>query len=829
MKKNFNITGMTCTACSSIIEKTLNKQDGIVSVQVQLLNNKMTVDFDDSIIQTNSIIEIIENLGYGASTNDENTQAIETKQNNEVEKHYNIMKIKCIFSFLFTIPLFYLAMGHMMNWPLPQFFLGNENTMNFALTQFLLTIAILFINQNYFINGFTHLFKLHPNMDSLIALGSAAATLYSIYGLYKIGYGLSVLDFELVHHFKMNLYFETAGMILTLITLGKTLETRAKHKTSDAISKLMDFAAKTALVLRDGQEIQIPIDEVKVDEICIVKPGSKIPVDGIIIDGYASIDESMISGESIPVDKSINDKVIGATINKSGSLKIRATNIGKDTTLFKIIQLVEEASSTKAPISKLADQVSSVFVPIVIVISAITFLVWLLIGSTLESALSSAIAVLVISCPCALGLATPTAIMVATGKGAQLGILIKSAEALEVAHHIDTIILDKTGTITQGNPHVINSFSIDDLFLPVAYALEKQSEHPLSKAVTKYCDNKQIKILDIEKFKIVDGQGIQAVFNGKTILGGNEKMMKSHQIDLSKVDKLFNEYLNEAKTVLFFAFDNQLLGLFAIADEVKQSSIEAIKQMQTFGYEVAMVTGDHQLVAENIAKQVNIKTIHSQVHPHEKSQIVADYQRIGKKVAMIGDGINDAPALALADVGLAIGSGTDVAIEAADFILIKNDLNDALSAILLSKATIKNIKQNLFWALIYNTIGIPLAAGVFLPIFGWTLDPMFGALAMSLSSVSVVSNALRLKNFKPQINQKSKGEKTMTKTLIINDMMCKHCVSHVENALSPIAGISKVLVDLESKTATVQCIETVTNDQLINALSEIGYKVNEIR
>lgn len=836
-KEEFNITGMTCSACSSAIENGVKKMPGTQTVQVNLLANKMTVEFDDTSTTVQKIIDTVQDLGYGAHIKSNNKESV--KQEDMSKKEYATMKKRCIASFALMLPLFYLAMGHMMNWPLPDFFLGHANAMNFAFTQLLLALGVVFFNQNYFIYGFKALVKGHPNMDSLIAIGAAAAILYGIFAIYKIGMGLGTMNMEIVHHYSMDLYFETAAMILTLITLGKTLETRSKQKTTDAISKLMDYAPKTAIVLRDNQEIECPIEEVQIDEICIVKPGAKVPVDGVVVEGFSSIDESMISGESIPVDKKVHDKVIAATLNKSGSLKVKATQIGQDTTLSKIIQLVEEASSSKAPISKLADRVSSVFVPIVIVIAIIAVIAWLFLGAGFEAALSTGIAVLVISCPCALGLATPTAIMVGTGQGAAHGILIKSAEALETAHHIDTVVLDKTGTITEGKPKVTDVIALTDALVPLAIAMEKQSEHPLALAIVDYGKEHKIVPLQIENFLAVSGKGIQAEVQGKKAYAGNRRFMEEQNIQLDALGHKEIDLSSEGKTVLFFALDHQLLGAIAIADTIKDTSIQAIDQMHTMGLHVMMVTGDHKLVAQNIAQKAHITEIRSEVLPHEKSAIVKQLQAEGRKVCMVGDGINDAPALALADVGMAIGAGTDVAIETADFVLIKNSLMDVVSAIQLSKATLRNIKQNLFWALIYNTIGIPLAAGLLIPVFGWRLNPMFGAFAMSLSSVSVVTNALRLKNFKPKFDAHpvstqtieviTKGEENMiVKKLVINGMMCNHCKARVEKVLSEVEGVTSAIVTLDQKTADVTCSSDVNAETLKEAVEKAGYEVVEI-
>ncbi len=830
--KTFSVQGMTCSACSSAVEKTVKELQGVTSVEVQLLKNQMKATYDETCIQEGAILQAVNAVGYQAADLQQEA-AITTGDVSQTNADYRTMKGRCIASFIFGIPLFYLAMGHMMGWTLPSFFSAHEHALTFALTQLLLTTVIVFLNQSYFIKGFRALWHRRPNMDSLIAIGSTAAIIYSIYGIYRLGYALAIQDFSSTHQLTMDLYFETAGMILVLITLGKTLESRSKQKTSDAIKKLMDLSATTAILLKDGIETEVPIDQVQVGDCCVVRPGGKIPVDGVILEGHASVDESMISGESIPVDKTFGDAVTAATINRTGLLKIQATHVGQDTTLSKIIQLVDEASSSKAPISKLADRVSGVFVPIVIGISILSFLVWMLFGAPFESALRSAIAVLVISCPCALGLATPTAIMVATGKGASLGVLIKSAETLEIAHKVDTVILDKTGTITEGHPTVTDVVSLDTTLLPLAYALEHASEHPLAQAVVRHCKKQQIPLAEIANFKTKEGHGVSATLQGVPIFAGNLRMMQAEGVDTTAVQPSFEQLAGEGKTVLFFAKEDRCLGLLAIADPIKPSSIEAVAAMKAMGLQVAMVTGDHELVARHIAGQAGIDVIHSGVLPQEKSKLVKDYQAQGKTVAMVGDGINDAPALAIADVGMAIGAGTDVAIETADFVLMKDQLLDVVNGIALSHATIRTIKQNLFWALIYNTLGIPIAAGVLMPIWGISLDPMFGAFAMSFSSVCVVLNALRLTRFKPKqqtiVQKKGEISMTTTKVMTIDGMMCHHCTGRVEAALSALPTVTAVVMNLEEKTATVTASEPLEDAVLQHTVETAGYKLLSIQ
>lgn len=763
MKKDFfDITGMTCSACANRIEKGVKKLPGIQEVSVNLLKNSMMVSYDETALNRDDIIQSVEKAGYGASVKEE-TQKSQVSSNTGAEKkdaakeQYKLMKKRLFWSAVFTIPLFYISMGHMFGWPLPQGFLGMENAMNFAFTQFLLLVPILFINSHYYKTGFRTLFEGSPNMDSLVALGSGAAVVYGIYAIYKISYGLGHMDMQMVDSFMMDLYFESAGTILTLITLGKTLEARAKGKTSDAITKLMDLAPKVARVERNGKEMRIPVEEVQAGEIIIVKAGESVPVDGVVLEGNSSVDESALTGESIPVEKHEGDTVIGATINKTGYFKMRATKVGNDTALAQIVRLVDEATSSKAPIAKLADKVSGVFVPIVITIAIVSTVVWLLAGYGLEFALSIGIAVLVVSCPCALGLATPTAIMVGTGRGATNGILIKSAEALETAHSLNTVVLDKTGTITQGKPVVTDILTEkgkkEEEVLQIAASLEKLSEHPLAEAIVAEAKKRRINFLPVEDFKQIPGQGISGNINGKVCLAGNSRMMNAFRVSNDKLVRLGEQLADNGKTPLFFSYGGKMVGVVAVADVVKPTSKQAIQELSSMGIEVVMLTGDNKKTAQAIQKQVGVDRVVAEVFPEDKEKEIRRLQEQGKKVAMVGDGVNDAPALARADVGIAIGAGTDVAIESADFVLMKSDLLDVSTAIQLSKAVIRNIKQNLFWAFIYNIIGIPIAAGVFYLAFGLKMNPMIGALAMSFSSVFVVSNALRLRWFKAKHNK----------------------------------------------------------------------------
>ena len=848
-KEQFDITGMTCSACSARIEKSVSKLSGIQEVSVNLLKNSMVVSYDESVLNTPEIVRAVEKAGYGAfpkvPAQDKNKPRgrAAVPEVSTAQAEYKQMKQRLLLSALFTIPLFYISMGHMMGWPLPGGLLGMENAMSFAFTQFLFLVPVVFINFKYYRMGFKTLFHGSPNMDSLIAIGSGAAIVYGIYAIYKIGIGLGHGDMAMVHSFTMDLYFESAGMILTLITFGKTLEARAKGKTSDAITKLMNLAPKTATVERDGQEIQVPIEEVCLGDTLIVKSGESVPVDGVVVEGFSAVDESALTGESIPAEKHVGDKVIGATINKSGYFKMQATKVGDDTTLAQIVRLVDEATSSKAPIAKLADKVSGIFVPIVITIALVAIVGWLLAGYGFEFALSIGISILVISCPCALGLATPTAIMVGTGKGATNGILIKSAEALETAHNVDTVVLDKTGTITQGTPAVTNILCGNGIrqkdLMQVAASLEKLSEHPLADAIVSEAEKNGLAFLPVSDYKQIPGEGIIGRINGQLCLAGNRRLMASNGISDGDLLKLGEAMAVDGKTPLFFARAGQLIGVIAVADIVKPTSSQAVKELSAMGIEVVMLTGDNAKTAEAIRHQVGVDRVVAEVFPQDKEKEIRRLQGMGKKVAMVGDGINDAPALARADLGIAIGAGTDVAIESADIVLMKSDLLDVSTAIQLSKLVIRNIKQNLFWAFIYNIIGIPIAAGLFYLSFSLKLNPMIGAFAMSFSSVFVVSNALRLRWFKakhetyvnPIVDKESsrheirKEERKMEKVLNIEGMVCSNCVKHVHKALMEIPGIQEAVVELESKTAQVQLSQAVSDEVLKAAIEDAGYEL----
>ena len=884
MKERFDVTGMTCSACSSHVEKSVSKLTGVENVSVNLLTNSMQVEFDENKLDTAGIIKAVEDAGYGAAVKDEHakfgakTSGQSGSQENNglsaVEQNVKNMKKRLIVSLIFWIPLMYVSMGHMiyqwLNIPMPPFTMnflhGNENAITYAFTQFLLLLPILIANQKYFKNGFKTLWHRSPNMDSLIAIGAGAAILYGIFAIYRIGYAMGHGDMMVIHQYAHDLYFESAGTILTLITIGKYLETKSKGKTSEAITKLLNLAPKTVTVVRDGVEQVIDATDVEKGEIFLVKPGESVAVDGIVLEGKSSFDESAITGESIPVPKQEGDTIVSASMNKSGLIRAKATKVGEDTTIAQIIRLVEEASSSKAPIAKMADKIAGVFVPAVITIALITGVIWLISGATFEFAMSTAIAVLVISCPCALGLATPVAIMVGTGKGAENGILIKSGDALETAHQIDTVVLDKTGTITQGKPVVTDIIcaagksAAKTQLLQIAGSLEKGSEHPLAEAIVNYCVTNNISLEKVTDFNALFGKGIEGTVSGTHYYAGNEKMMEEKGISLSTEQKNQIQALaKQGRTPLLFADEKQFLGIVAVADVVKPTSKEAVQKFRDYGIHVIMLTGDNEVTAQAIKEQVGIDEVIAGVLPTQKEKKISALKQAGHKVAMIGDGVNDAPALASADVGIAIGAGTDVAIESADIVLMKNDLLDAVGAVKLSKAVIRNIKENLFWAFFYNSIGIPLAAGVLYPLFQIKLNPMFGAAAMSLSSVCVVSNALRLRWVKlhdakktqsephqdvaastiADINQHNaldnnikstnndKGESTMTTTISIEGMMCAHCQAHVEKALKEVAGVTEVTVSLENKNAVVTGDASV--EALKQAVVDAGYEVTDVK
>lgn len=753
-KEKYTVSGMTCAACSAAVERAVSQVPGVSSVNVNLLANVMVVEYDESALDASRIIAAVSDAGYAAAPASAEQQRTQAAPVGAITDEIAQMKKRVVVSLVFMVLLMYVSMGHMLHLPVPAFLLGLENAGTMALLQFLLTLPVLLVNRQYFQVGFKTLWRRSPNMDSLIAIGSGAAVVYGVFALFRISYGLGHGELDLVARYSHDLYFESAGMILALITLGKFLEARSKGRTSDAIAKLMDLAPKTATVIRDGQEMEIPAADLVVGDIIVIRPGQSIPVDGVIIEGSSAVDESAITGESIPVAKTVGDPVVSATLNKAGAFKFRATRIGEDTTLAQIIRLVEEAGASKAPIAKLADRISAVFVPAVMAIALAAFIIWLLLGYPLEFALTTAVAVLVISCPCALGLATPVAIMVGTGQGALHGILIKSAEALETAHSVDTIVLDKTGTITEGRPQVTDVIPGPDLkpeeLLQLAASLEKPSEHPLAEAVTAKAAQEGLEPAPVDEFMAVPGKGIRAELGGKTYLAGNLAFMQENKIELGIFAAEADRLAEEGKTPMYFADTRRALGLIAAADVVKPTSRQAIAALESMGLDVVMLTGDNKRTAEAIRRELNLGSALAEVLPEDKEREIRRLQEQGRKVAMVGDGINDAPALARADVGIAIGAGTDVALESADIVLVKNDLRDVVTAVKLSRATLRNIKQNLFWAFFYNSLGIPLAAGLFYPLFGWKLSPMYAAAAMSLSSIFVVTNALRLRKFTPK-------------------------------------------------------------------------------
>ena len=914
MKERYHVTGMSCSACSSHVERAVNKLENVEKASVNLLTETMDVTYDETKITSAEIIDAVVKAGYGASVMTEGSaagaggqstfgnagsigrSAVDGKQElqQKLDADARAMKWRLGISIGFLIPLMYVSMHHMLKeWfeiPVPAFIVntmhGNANAMNFALTQFLLLLPILYVNRKFFSVGFKTLAHRSPNMDSLIALGSGAALVYGIFAMYRISYGLGYGDMAVVEHYSHDLYFESSGTILTLITVGKYLESRSKGKTSEAITKLMNLAPKVAiLVTGDGQEKEVPTESLQKGDIFLVKPGSLVPVDGIVLEGNSSVDEAAITGESVPVEKQAGDHVVSATVNKAGFLKCRADRVGDDTTLAQIIRLVEEASASKAPIAQLADKVAGVFVPTVMTISLITLIVWLISGATAEFAISTAIAVLVISCPCALGLATPVAIMVGTGVGAGNGILIKTGEALQQAKEIDTVVLDKTGTITSGKLKVeeVGGYQSDfpaDAMMQIAAALEKKSEHPLAEAVVEWAEQFGLEIPEIVDFKATFGRGVEGALAtdtgsvdipaGTKFYVGNLAFLQEKNITLPQgAAEGLNRMADEGMTPLLVAQEGRFLGIIGVSDTVKATSYEAINAWEKMGVRVIMLTGDNRRTAEAVRQKLGISEVVAEVLPQDKEKKVSELKAQGHKVAMIGDGINDAPALAAADVGMAIGAGTDVAMESADIILMKNDLRDAVTAMKLSRSVIRNIKENLFWAFFYNCIGIPLAAGVLYPAFQIRLNPMFGAAAMSLSSIFVVGNALRLRGFKSgftplkkgtpkashkeieithataegeqcilkapaeqnnrqDVKQEKERTNTMTKVISIEGMMCNHCTGTVQKALEAVEGVKVVTMSLEQKNATVELASDVADDVLTKAVVDAGYEVKGI-
>ncbi len=831
--KKFNVTGMSCAACSSRVEKAVSKVNGVKSVSVSLLTNSMGVEGSAS---DESIIAAVEKAGYGASV-----AGAEKKQSDEIDqlkdKDTPVLMHRLIASVGFLVVLMYISMGHMMwGWPLPAFFADNHIAMGLA--QLLLCVIIMVINQKFFISGFKGLIHRSPNMDTLVALGSGASFVYSVYALFAMTDAQVKGNAELVMSYMHEFYFESAAMILTLITVGKMLEAHSKGKTTNALKALLNLAPKKATLLIDGKETEVTVDKVKKGDVFVVRPGESIPVDAEITDGGTAVDESALTGESIPVDKVVGDTVSAGTINKSGFIKCSATAVGEDTALSQIIKMVSDAAATKAPVAKIADKVSGVFVPAVIVIALITIAVWLLCGQTVGYALARGISVLVISCPCALGLATPVAIMVGNGMGARKGILFKTAASLEEAGKTQIAVLDKTGTITKGEPKVtdIIPFEItENELLKYAYSIEAKSEHPLAKAIIVKAEELSLNPYEVTDFKAESGNGLSAEYNGKKIIGGSKKYISSligiSNDILSKADKLSEE----GKTPLFFMLDNKLLGIIAVADVIKEESPQAIKQLQNMGIKVVMLTGDNERTAKAVGKLAGVDEVIAGVMPDGKEKVVAELKKQGK-VLMVGDGINDAPALTRADIGMAIGSGTDIAIDAADVVFMKSKLTDVPAAVRLSRKTLRNIHENLFWAFIYNVIGIPLAAGVWIPLLGWQLNPMFGAAAMSLSSFCVVTNALRLNFFditNPKKDRKikyksKKDDNAMTKTMKIDGMMCSHCEGRVKQCLEGLSQVSAADVSHEKGTAVVTLSADVSNDVLTKTVEDQGYNVISI-
>jgi len=848
MKSRFNVTGMSCSACSAHVEKAVKKLSGVTEVSVSLMGGSMTVEYTD--ITEQQIIDAVTAAGYGCSVKGEAAAQPQQSTVERKQKESSQMKRRLILSICFLAVLMYVSMGHMVGAPLPPFMEGTQGAVAFGFTQFLLTLPIMYLNRAYYSKGFKALLSRSPNMDTLIAVGSAASVLYGIFAIYMMSYGLGTNDTALVDQYRHDLYFEGAGTILTLITVGKYLESRSKAKTAEALDKLIELAPESAVIERGSTEVTIPAAELSVGDICIVRPGQRIPADGIIIEGSATIDESALTGESVPAEKTVGDTALTASVNSSGFIKLRATKVGSQTTLSQIIELVSDAATSKAPIARIADKISGVFVPVVISLAVITFAIWLLTGQDFTFALSTSISVLVISCPCALGLATPVAIMAGTGKGAENGILIKSAAALETLHRIDTVVVDKTGTLTIGRPQCTDVIEYDSGALAAAYSIERMSEHPVSAAIVAQAEKLGLSALPVTDFEALFGRGVTAKINGEQWYVGNERLMKERSIDLSCAADDHARLSDEGKTVMYIANSAKAVGIVAAADVIKPSSPEAITRLKQMGIEVLMLTGDSKRTAEVIRRQAGVDEAIAEVLPTGKAEHIARLKAEGKRVAMIGDGINDAPALAAADVGIAIGAGTDIAIDSADVVLMKSDLCDAASAIALGRATVRNIKQNLFWAFFYNMVGIPIAAGVlFLPL-GIRLDPMIAAAAMSLSSFCVVTNALRLRFFKTKgvealpvvtdevqectVNmmpakapESSSASSPMTRTLTIDGMMCGKCKAHVEQALNSLNGVS-ASVSLAKKQAVVTLTADVSDQSLTDAVTAAGYKVVSI-
>jgi len=835
LQKKYTIEGMTCTACALSIEKQVNKLEGVESVAVNYATEQMQVIYNES-IRTHDLITAVDKAGYKAI---DATTSFQSKTSGSTTNH---LGKRLFYSLLFTLPIFYLTMGAMIGLPIPSFLTGTQNLLFMAFVQLLLTVPIMIIGAKFYKVGFRTLLKGSPNMDSLIAVGTSAAFIYGIFVIFQLIYGFAYTQPTVLTQYGHDLYFESVAVIITLITLGKFLEARAKSKTSAAIEALIALTPDEAILLVDGVEKIVSIDRLIVGDSIVVKPGGRIPVDGRITKGHSTLDESMLTGESFPVEKSIGDKVTAGTINHTGYLHFKATSVGEDTTLAKIIEMVENAQGTKAPIAKLADTISTYFVPAVLIISGATFIIWLLLGKDFEFAFRIGVSILVISCPCALGLATPTAIMVGTGRGAKYGTLIKSSASLELMHKVDTVIFDKTGTLTNGEVVVTNiiAFKDETILLSLAAAVEQFSEHPLSQAIMMYVKQHAIPYPNATNFKAVVGHGVTGTVDAYKIILGNELLLSNHHIDTASHKETLHAFAAQGKTPILVAYDNQLQGMIVLADTIKEDAIKGVTQLQAMGIHVVMLTGDHQVTAKAIGEEIGVNQIYAEVLPREKADIVTTLQADHHIVMMVGDGINDAVALVNADVGLAIGNGTDVAIESADVILMKNKIMDVVTAIQLSRSTILNIKQNLFWAFIYNIIGIPIAAGLLYTSLGLLLNPMIAAAAMSFSSVSVVLNALRLRNFKPKeleiptknsetiLAETKKREVTMKKILTIEGMTCMHCVARVEKTLKKIDTVYSVNVNLDTKRAVIESTDTLDNEYLRQAIAKQDYQVTHI-
>lgn len=853
--EKFNITGMSCAACQAAITKRVDKIEGVTSADVSLLGESMKVVYDEAVTNDGEIIAAVTGLGYGASLSSGESKATGRDRSSasiSAGDAMKKMKRRLISSVIILIPLMYLSMGHMLSLPLPQLFVGEKGMLLSAFTQLLLTIPVVIINGKFYVSGFKALKNRAPNMDSLVAIGSGASLIYGIFAIYRMIYGASYGFTEIVTHYGHMLYFESCAMILTLVTVGKYLESRSKAKTTDSVEKLVQLAPETAVVLRGGAEVTVPTESIVSGDIVVIKPGDRIPADGTVTSGSGYVDQSAITGESVPVRRSEGDEVISATVNKNGSFYFKATRVGNDTTLSQIIRLVEDAGNSKAPIARLADKVSEFFVPAVIAIALITAVIWLIVGYDFEFALNCAVSVLVISCPCALGLATPVAITVGTGKAAEYGILIKNAEALENLHKVDTVVLDKTGTVTSGHPEVTDIITSEESdardFIRIAASAESASGHPLAEAIVARAKSEDVELSRPDEFEVIEGRGIRAVVGGRTVYAGNAELA-SEQLEKTAIDHTIGEIYrlsDEGKTPLAFISDGALLGIIAVADTVRNSGASAISDFRALGLDTVLLTGDNKRTAEAVRKTVGIDRVISDVMPGDKEAYIRELQENGHHVLMIGDGINDAPALTRADVGMAIGAGTDIAIDSADIVLIKSSLSDAVTAISLSRSVMRNIKENLFWAFFYNVLGIPLAAGALYSSFGLLLSPMIGSAAMSLSSVCVVSNALRLRFFKSkyeknEVNIKEtkineykvekcginveKGEKEMERVIFIEGMMCAHCQSHVKNALEAVSGVESVNVELDNKRAIVKCGVEVEKEVLCDAVKDAGYTV----